>query len=128
MIRIACELFKIQWWNFTNDEKDLLIASAILHDGWKLGDGLDKFTVDIHPTFAVNAIKSSEACKLLSIGQLEFVSDCISSHMGFWNKDRSGNVILPVPVTEAQKFLHLVDYIGSRKCLEMNFEVEISRY
>jgi hypothetical protein len=47
--------------------------------------------------------------------------------MGQWNKDyKTGMEIMPKPKDEYQKFVHLVDYLASRKCLEMNFDVPIS--
>jgi hypothetical protein len=129
MVRIACELFRLDWWNFSDDERDLLVVSAILHDGWKKGDGMTKWTVDNHPVFASNAIKNDEiASKILSNEQLEMVLGCIKSHMGSWNTDKQGNEIMPKPVTKHQKLLHLIDYLASRKCLEMNFDVPIAKY
>ena len=47
-IKIAAELFKIESYNFTDDEKDLIIASLICHDAWKHGTDFAKFTIDTH--------------------------------------------------------------------------------
>jgi 23S rRNA maturation-related 3'-5' exoribonuclease YhaM len=129
MVRVACELFKIDWWKFTNDEKDLLVASCILHDGWKNGDGLTKFTIDTHPLFATNAIRNDEiASKILDKEQLDFVCGCISSHSGQWHTNRNGEDILPIPKTKYEKFLHQIDYLCSRKCIEVDLGVEIAKY
>ena len=52
------------------------------------------------------------------------ISNCIKSHMGQWNTDyKTKEEILPKPVTELEKFVHLCDYLASRKLLEVNFEV-----
>jgi hypothetical protein len=129
LVRIECELFRMDWWNFEDNEKDLLVVSAILHDSWKKGDGTTKWTTDTHPTFAVNAIKKDEiASKILSNEQMDFVFGCMASHSGQWNKDRQGNEILPKPITKYQKFLHMVDYFCSRKCVEINLDVPIVKY
>jgi len=129
MVRIACELFRLDWWNFSNDEKDLLVVSAILHDGWKLGDGNKKWTVDSHPILAAKAISEDEiASKILDKEQLDMVLGCLKSHMGQWRFDKSGNEIMPMPKTKFEKLIHLIDYLASRKCLEMNFDTPIVEY
>ena len=42
--------------------------------------------------------------------------------MGPWNKDRAGNVIMPVPQTREELLIHLCDYIASRNFLNVAFE------
>ena len=127
-IRIAMELFRLEWWQFTDDERDLIIASLILHDGWKHGINFAKFTVDTHPIIAANQINENENLKtLLSKEQFAFVIDCIEHHMGaFVYSYKTKEQILEKPKTKYAKFVHLADYLASRKCLEMNFDAEIS--
>ena len=36
---------------------------------------------------------------------------------------KTGAVLMPKPTTKAQNFVHLCDYLASRKCLEFNFSV-----
>ena len=43
----------------------------------------------------------------------DYVVELIASHMGQWNKTKS--MEMPVPETPAQKFVHLCDYLASRK-------------
>jgi len=123
------ELFRLEWWQFTDDERDLIIASLILHDGWKHGINFAKFTVDTHPIIAANQISENENLKtLLSKEQFDFVIDCIEHHMGaFVYSYKTKEQILEKPKTKYAKFVHLSDYLASRKCLEMNFDVEISK-
>ena len=52
----------------------------------------------------------------------ELVSRLILTHMGPWNKDRAGNVIMPVPQTREELLIHLCDYIASRNFLNVAFE------
>ena len=54
---------------------------------------------------------------------LEHIFKCIRSHMGQWNTNKYSNVVLPTPQTGTEKFVHMADYLASRKCIEMNFEV-----
>lgn len=128
-VRIAIELSRIDWWHFTSDEMDLNIVSLIMHDGWKSGIVKQEFSVADHPNVAVFALKENkELQELLPVEEFQFVLDNIKSHMGQWNVDwKTKQEILDKPVTKYQKFVHLCDYLASRKCLEMNFEAEISK-
>jgi len=128
-VRIAVELSRIEWWHFTQDEMDLIIISLILHDGWKSGLPKQEFSVADHPNVAVFALKQqTDLQTLVTPEQFEFVTDNIKSHMGQWNMDwKTKQEIMEKPKTKYQKFVHLCDYIASRKSLEMNFDAEISK-
>ena len=41
--------------------------------------------------------------------------------MGPWNTDYSGTEILPKPHSKCQNFVHMCDYLASRKYLDMKF-------
>ena len=128
-VRIAVELFRIDWWNFTSDEKDLILTALFLHDGWKSGIVQETYTRTDHPLIASRQLFSTfgERTNSISVDQFLFVAGLIESHMGQWTKDyKTGTVVLPIPRTEYQKFVHLVDYLASRKCLEMNFDVPLA--
>jgi len=125
-VAIATDLFVLDEYNFSQDIKDLLLTALMLHDGWKKGDGLSQWTVDVHPEFAVNSIaKNSEISSILTAYEMSILLTSIHSHMGKWNTDRSGKTILPKPITKEEKFVHLVDYLASRKRLEVNFDIPI---
>ena len=50
--------------------------------------------------------------------------NAINSHMGKWNTDyRTKAIVLPTPKSKVDRFVHLADYLASRKCLEFNFDV-----
>ena len=42
--------------------------------------------------------------------------------MGPWNKDYNGNEVLPVPKTKYENFVHMCDYLASRKYLNIKFD------
>jgi hypothetical protein len=108
---------------FTAEEKDLIIASLILHDGMKHGTKGGAYTEAAHPTICADWLNQF-APGNLSASQFETVHKCISSHMGQWNTDyRTKKEILPKPVTAIEKFVHQCDYLASRKYLEVNFNV-----
>jgi hypothetical protein len=128
-VRIAVELSRMtEIWKLTSLDLDLIIASLILHDGWKSGETQAKFTAVDHPEIAVQVLSRDE--QLMSILPEEeslVVFGNIGTHMGQWNTDyKSGIEVLQKPSGKKQIFTHLCDYLASRKCLEMNFEVPLS--
>ena len=42
--------------------------------------------------------------------------------MGPWTTDYNGNEVLQRPKTKYQCFVHMADYLASRKFLNINFE------
>lgn len=129
VVRIALELFHMDMFNFTDEEKDLMLVAILLHDGWKNGTNGSTYTVTEHPLVAVDMIKeNSNMALFVGKDQIDFVCHCISTHMGQWRKDyKTSEIVLPEMQTKYQKFVHLCDYLGSRKCLEMNFNVPMTR-
>jgi len=128
-IRIAIELFRMEMFNYFGDEgKDLIIASLLVHDGRKSGNIQGKYTVTEHPLLQTFAMKQNKnLLGILSEKQVDIIYGNIRSHMGAWNCDyKTKKEVLPRPTNKMQSFVHLVDYLSSRRCLEMNFDVELS--
>ena len=111
---------------FTDREMDLMRISILTHDGRKSGEQDDynrsKYTKFDHPIQMANVVRSYDG-KYLSHDEIEFVATCIESHMGSWNTDRKSSVVLPKPMNVYQEFIHLADYLASRKDLTMAFDV-----
>lgn len=109
---------------FTQKEKDLIITSVILHDGLKHGVEGSAFTVAEHPILCADWIRNNDKLNsMLDSIDLEILCSAIASHMGQWTTDyKSKKEILPKPQTEIQKFVHMCDYLGSRKWIEVDFE------
>lgn len=125
--RIAYELFRNETvQNFTQEDKDLVITTLILHDTCKLGIPAGKYTVTEHPllitkVFEMLDMNDQEKQWAAQIIQLN------AGHMGQWDFDyRSKKVVLPRPKARLERFIHMVDYLGSRKCLEFNFDAPMS--
>ena len=96
-------------------DKDAILVAILLHDTFKHGIPPMPFTVSEHPIIAAENIKSY-AHKNFDEEMAEsfdYVVELIASHMGQWNKTKS--MEMPVPETSAQKFVHLCDYLASRK-------------
>ena len=42
--------------------------------------------------------------------------------MGPWNTDYDGNEILPKPKTKYENFVHMCDFLSSKKFLDVKFD------
>lgn len=107
---------------YTNDEKDLMIMGLILHDGVKCGVPKERYTRFDHPIMMAEMIMDSEDVLELEMEEIEFVCDVIKTHMGPWTTDYNGVDILERPKTKYQNFVHMCDFLASRKTLEVPFD------
>ena len=109
---------------YTSDEKDLMLMGLLLHDGLKHGLPEEKYTKYDHPLLMADYIMDNEDVLELEISEIEFVMDVIKTHMGPWTTDYNGNEILEKPKTKYQNFVHMCDYLASRKCILLPFDKE----
>lgn len=107
---------------YTAEQKDLMLLALMIHDGIKLGIPREKYTRFDHPLLAANMVKENKEHLSLSDEEITFLCNCVASHMGPWNKDYDGNEVLPVPKTKYENFVHMCDYLASRKCLLVPFD------
>ncbi len=122
-MRILEEIFKDEVFGIYDEyTKDLMRMALMLHDGFKSGINNIGHTCSEHPVIMSDFILNNKDKLLISENDSKFVSDLIRSHMGPWNKDREGNVIMPVPKTREEIIIHLCDYIASRNFLNVTFE------
>lgn len=119
-VRMAVELYGI--YKFNEREKDLMIMALVLHDSVKKGVEESKYTLFDHPLVACEFLKSHSGELSLTKDDIEFVCECISSHMGRFNTSEYSEVILPLPKTPQQKFVHMCDYLASRKVIHIDFD------
>lgn len=122
-MRILEEIFKDEAFGIYDEyKKDLMRMALMLHDGFKSGINNIGHTCSEHPVIMSDFILNNKEKLLISENDSKFVSDLIRSHMGPWNKDKEGNVIMPVPKTKEELLIHLCDYIASRNFLNVAFE------
>jgi hypothetical protein len=127
VVRFLNHFFELEQYSakFTSREMDLMRVAGLVHDGRKSGEQIDyeksKFTKFDHPLQMANIIRSFDG-QYLNHDELEFIAHCIESHMGQWNTDRKSSTVLPKPMDEYQYFVHLADYLASRKDLTMAFD------
>ncbi len=107
---------------YTSHEKDLLIFALLVHDGLKLGIPEEKYTRFDHPILMQKFIYENKDELSLSEEDAIFLGDAIKTHMGPWTKDYDGNEVLEAPHTKYQNFVHMCDYLASRKFLEVPFD------
>lgn len=107
---------------YTDREKDLMLISLLVHDGLKLGINRERYTRFDHPILMGNFIVDNYLEIGLSLEDAEFCRDVIKTHMGPWNKDYNGDEVLEKPHTKYQNFVHMCDYLASRKVLNVEFD------
>ena len=105
-------------------EKDLMLMALLIHDGLKLGMPKEKYTRFDHPILMGNFILDNKTELGLSLKDAEFMNDVIKTHMGPWVTDYNGNEVLEKPKNKYQNFVHMCDFLASRKCILVPFDEE----
>ena len=132
VVRFLNYFFELEQYATIGSRKfDLMRVAGLVHDGRKSGEQSDyeksKYTKFDHPIQMANVVRSYDG-QYLNHDELEFIAHCIESHMGQWNTDRKSSVVLPKPEDVYQHFVHLADYLASRKDLTMAFDnVEVPK-
>ena len=127
-VKIANDLLDLEWYKclFTEIERDCIIAALILHDTCKSGKDWDnKYTMHTHPIQAGDLVE--DTAREFSVEPNPHamrIAQYIRSHMGQWNEPGRWNkyndrTTLPKPGTDGEFFVHLCDYLASRKFLEV---------
>lgn len=122
-IRIAESLLRLEMYQPLTQCHDHIIIALMLHDGFKHGmpneDGsYSEYTVAEHPELCYGWLASQNHQTLQE--HLNFIATLVHTHMGQWNENpRKGYIFAPKPQTAYQMFVHLCDYLASRKFLEL---------
>lgn len=132
-IKIARELLgHPSLFSFSQFEKDCAICALAVHDIAKSGmtDELKgEYTAHEHPLLVRKLAESigldkechsPEAMDGLAEAY-DTIMTAVASHMGPWTSNNRSAIVLPEPQTELERFVHLCDYLGSRKFLEVKF-------
>lgn len=111
---ITHEIIDSECYNLTDDEKDLTICSAIVHDIKKYGNKVTGYTYKNHPKLASDFIVECGKKKNIKEEWINFICKVVERHMGKYGTD--------MPETDAEKILYIADYIVSRKYVEVDFK------
>lgn len=127
VVRFLNFFFELEQYNtpLGSRKMDLMRVAGLCHDGRKSGEQADyeksKYTRFDHPIQMANVVRSYDG-QYLNHDEIEFIAHCIESHMGQWCTDRKSSTVLPKPLDVYQHFVHLADYLASRKDLTMAFD------
>lgn len=106
---------------FNAEEKDMILIALLVHDGTKNGIMKEKYTIFDHPLVVSKFILDHKTELAFTDSELELITSMIESHMGEWNTSLYSSVVLPKPKNKYQKFVHMCDYLASRKYLDIKF-------
>lgn len=123
-VRMAYELLNNDTvgWKFPDRDKDLIIMALVMHDGLKCGLEYSKYTKFDHPLLVSHYIMENKDKIGMPIDDLRKMCSLIESHMGQWNYDNyKQKEVLPKPKTAEQRFVHMCDYLASRKFIDVKF-------
>lgn len=114
------------YFDFTDEQKELLKIAALFHDCMKSGTQEEyennQRTKFLHPLYAANFIMTTAIENEYPYEKALFIYDAVIAHMGQWNKNKNESGMLPTPTSVSQKVLHLADYLASRKDINMTVE------
>ncbi len=109
---------------YQKEEKDLMIIALLVHDGLKHGREKSQYVKFEHPLLIADYIQEKQKDFGFSKEEATFLSSVISSHMGPWTTNSYSDVVLPAPKTKYQNFVHMCDYLASRKCILFEFDAK----
>jgi len=123
-VRIAKELMEITPYDkiFACHEKDAIIITLLIHDGLKKGKVEEQYTRFDHPILAAEYVEEMQKKAGLTKKEATFIAHSVKTHMGKWTTDYFGNEVLECPHDKYQYFVHLCDYLASRKFLDVHFD------
>lgn len=108
--------------NFTQDEKDMMLLALLVHDGVKHGIPKEQYVRFDHPILVCDLIRANQDKLGLTENEILALTNMIESHMGPWNTNAYSDTVLPVPSNKYQRFVHMCDFLASRKFLDIKFE------
>lgn len=121
-VKIAIDLFEIEVFNFDVRTRGLIIASLLLHDCAKNGFNGSQYTLADHPLLITKFIEDNIELEDFPEEDFLILKSAINSHMGKWNTSYKGNKeILPKPKGKLEYFVHICDYLSSKKYITFNF-------
>lgn len=102
--------------------RNWVYAALILHDCFKPDDDENHRTRFDHPLIAAENFKRVAEKYQINDQEISVIFNAIASHMGQWNTSSyAKGYLLPTPQTRLESFVHMCDYLASRKFLQFDF-------
>lgn len=115
--KIALTLIDNGVWKFDESDRDKILTAILLHDCLKHSKEKKKYSVAEHPSLMAEEIRKECA----EGSTRDDVAALIETHMGRWCEDyRSGEKVNPEPDNIRQFFVHLCDYLASRRFMDID--------
>ena len=108
--------------NFNEHDQDMIYLSLIIHDGFKHGLTQEKYVRFDHPIISAEFVRDHGEEVGLTKEECELLHDVIASHMGVFNTSNYSDVVLPLPKTSMQKFVHMCDDLSSKQFFNAEFD------
>lgn len=131
-VKIAQDLLGLEQNVFLSEPyHDDIIAALIIHDTFKQGEGAG-YDVFEHPLLAAEKFMhfTCDFCDDYSWSRLSddihYIVDMVSSHMGEWCRSTDSDESLPIPKSDAEKFVHMCAYLASRRYISIGVTDTIS--
>ena len=105
VFRLLIDLLKTTQFELCDDEIDMLLVAAILHDMAKFPDGKSKKTNHNHADIMAKEIRELNTA-ITSESDRYRIARYVETHNGKWGKEK--------PATYFENLLHYADYIASR--------------
>lgn len=122
-VAIAEDLLALE--QYETFEHDEIISALLVHDTFKQGLDSTGHTVFEHPIYSAKAFTLfAKEYHPDMIGVAIRVSKLVITHMGQWYTSKYAKVKLPKPQTAEEKFVHMCDYLASRK----DITVDVGNY
>lgn len=123
-MKIAKDILDLEYMSngFNEKEKELILIAILFHDTQKLGNPQEKYTKFDHPLLAANFIEENKDKTTFTKEEIDLLKRMISSHMGEWNTSTYSKVTLPKPRNKYEFFVHMCDFLSSKKYLDVKFD------
>lgn len=123
-MKIAKDILDLEYMSngFNEKEKELILIAILFHDTQKLGNPQEKYTKFDHPLLAANFIEENKDKTTFTKEEIDLLKRMISSHMGEWNTSTYSKVALPKPRNKYEFFVHMCDFLSSKKYLDVKFD------
>lgn len=118
-VSIALDLLSLEQNQKFATLRDHIIAALILHDTVKKGRDGGAYTTTDHPLQAAALVREMSERVTVPDQDVNIICELIETHMGQWNTDFDGNVVMRKPETDIEQFVHMCDYLASRKTIEV---------